>query len=137
MLERARRRARRLRMDVDLRVMPAEQLEFSDGSFDTVVSSLVFCSVTDPARALAEIRRVLRPEGQLLMVEHVRPLGHRLGRLFDRLDPWWYRRSCHLARRTPDAVCNAGFEVLEEERWLKGVFASIQAIPGGASGIQP
>jgi len=129
MLERARRRARRLKVQVDLRLMAAEQLEFAEDSFDTVVSSLVFCSVIDPDRALAEIGRVLRPQGQLLMIEHVRPDTHRLGRLFDRLDPWWYRRSCHLARRTPDAVGKAGFEVLEEERWLKSVFVALRATP--------
>ncbi|MHB8621419.1 MAG: class I SAM-dependent methyltransferase [Chloroflexota bacterium] len=127
MLERACRRARWLGMAVDLRLMPAEQVDFAGGSFDTVVSSLVFCSVSDPQRALAELRRVLRPAGQLLMVEHVRPNSRLLGRLFDRLDAWWYRRSCHLARRTPDAVRTAGFSVVEEQRWLRGVFAIIRA----------
>jgi phosphatidylethanolamine/phosphatidyl-N-methylethanolamine N-methyltransferase len=130
MLERARRRAGRLHLNVDLRQMAAEQLDFADASFDTVSTSLTFCSVADPSGALAEMRRVLRPDGQLLMVEHVRPSAQRLGRLFDRLDPWWYERSCHLARRTPDDVRAAGFHVLDEQRWFKGVFAAIRAQPG-------
>jgi phosphatidylethanolamine/phosphatidyl-N-methylethanolamine N-methyltransferase len=93
MLERASRRAGRLHVNVDLRQMAAEQLDFADASFDTVSTSLTFCLVADPSGALAEMRRMLRADGQLLMVEHVRPSGRRLGRLFDRLDPWWYERS--------------------------------------------
>ena len=101
MLDRARRKAVRLGRHVDLRLMSAESLDFPDAAFDTIVSSLVFCSVDDPSRALTEAHRVLRPGGQLLMIEHVRPPG-RLGRLFDRMDPWFYQQSCHLnhVRRT-------------------------------------
>jgi len=127
MLERARRRGARVRLEVHVRHIAAEQLAFEDASFDTVSSSLTFCSVADPKRALAERRRVLRPYGQLLMIEHVRPPGRYLGRLFDRLDPWWYKRSCHLARRTPDDVRAGEFGVVEEQRWLKGALVAIRA----------
>jgi phosphatidylethanolamine/phosphatidyl-N-methylethanolamine N-methyltransferase len=128
MLERARRRAAKLGRAVELRKMPADTLEFGDASFDAVVSSLVFCSVEAADRALREIRRVLRPGGELLMVEHIRPQGW-LGRLFDWLDPWFYRQSCHVNRRTPEYVSAAGFDIVDEERWLRGVFASVRAIP--------
>jgi SAM-dependent methyltransferase len=68
---------------------PAEALPFEDGSFDTVVSTLVLCTVSDPERALAEVRRVLRPGGRLLFCEHVRSDSPRLARWQDRLaDPW-------------------------------------------------
>jgi phosphatidylethanolamine/phosphatidyl-N-methylethanolamine N-methyltransferase len=126
MLERGRRRAARLGRPIDLRLMSVESLEFPADSFDTVASSLVFCSVEEPARALAEIRRVLRPGGQLLMIEHIRARDW-LGRLFDRLDPWFYQQSCHLNRRTPEDVRAAGFEVVADERWLFGAFASLRA----------
>src|SRR4029450_12631703 len=72
MLERARRRAATSALPVTVRQATAEALPFDDASFDTVVSTLVLCSVDDPDRALAEIHRVLRPGGQLIFVEHAR-----------------------------------------------------------------
>ena len=126
MLERARIRVARLGRAADLQLMPAGQLTFADASFDVVVSSLVFCSVEAADLAMQEIRRVVRPGGKLLMTEHIRPSGW-LGRLFDRLDPWFYRQSCHLNRRTPERVRAAGFEVTEEHRWLWGIFATLRA----------
>src|SRR5712692_7286052 len=126
MLERARRKARRMGRKADLRLRSAEALDFPTAAFDTVVSSLVFCSVDDPSRALAEAHRVLRPGGQMLMIEHIRPPG-RYGRLFDRLDPWFYQQSCHLNRSTPEDVRKAGFELVSDERWLFGAFAAVRA----------
>ena len=81
----------------------AEALPFEDESFDTVVSTLVLCSVADPARALAEIRRVLRQDGELLFLEHVRSEDPGRARWQDRLDrPWWGLVSggCHCNRET-------------------------------------
>ena len=127
MLSRARSRAARLGRAVDLRVMSAGELRFPDASFDAVVCSLVFCAIEATDRALHEIGRVLRPGGELLMVEHIRP-GGRLGRLFDWLDPWFYRQSCHLNRRTPERVRTAGFEIVEEHRRLWGIFAGLRAL---------
>lgn len=76
MLERAHRRARRLAMTVDLRVADAQELPFPDESFDTIVTTFVFCSIPDPARALAEARRVLRPGGHAqVRLRAVSPLG--------------------------------------------------------------
>jgi ubiquinone/menaquinone biosynthesis C-methylase UbiE len=126
MIERARQKAAKLGLDVTLREMAAEALDFPASTFDTCAASLTFCSVADPRLALGEIHRVVRPGGQLLMVEHIRPRG-RLGSLSDRLDPWYYRQSCHINRRTPEYVREAGFEVVLEERWLWGVFAAVQA----------
>jgi ubiquinone/menaquinone biosynthesis C-methylase UbiE len=78
--------------DGDTRVIaaPAEELPFDDDSFDTVVSTMVICTVEDPERALAEIARVLRPGGQLLFIEHVRSDSPRLARWQDRLHGAWY-----------------------------------------------
>lgn len=96
----------------------AEALPFDAGSFDTVVSTLVLCSVRDPARALGEIRRVLRPGGRLLFLEHVRGEGRR-ARLQDRLDPTWSKimGGCHLDRDTPGAIERAGMSMDALERF--------------------
>src|SRR3954471_5755228 len=69
---------------------PAEDLPFGDGSFDTVVSTLVLCGVADQASALREARRVLRPGGQLLFIEHVRSDEPDVARLQDRMN--WLNR---------------------------------------------
>jgi ubiquinone/menaquinone biosynthesis C-methylase UbiE len=86
---------------------PAERLPFEDGRFDTVVVTLVLCTVRDPARALDEIARVLKSGGRLLFLEHVRaPDGTRLARWQDRLErPWgWFGAGCHPNRDTIAAL---------------------------------
>jgi SAM-dependent methyltransferase len=84
----------------------AEELPFDDGSFDTVVSTLVLCSVSDLEQAIAEIRRVLASDGRLLFLEHVRAEeGSRLARWQDRLNPAWRAfAGCDCNRRTVDAL---------------------------------
>lgn len=90
---------------------PAENLPFDDGSFDVVVSTLVFCTVDDPARAMAEARRVLVEGGSLLYLEHVRSGRPRLARWQDRLErPWgFFAAGCHPNRPTGQALADAGF----------------------------
>ena len=96
----------------------AERLAFAAGSFDTVVSTLVLCTVTDPAQALAEIRRVLRPAGQLLLLEHVGSADLRTARWQARLTPAWKKlaRGCYLNRDTAAALAEAGFRIQSLER---------------------
>jgi SAM-dependent methyltransferase len=91
----------------------AEALPFAEGSFDTVVASLVLCSVGDPAGAAAEIRRVLAPGGELRFFEHVRADEPRLARQQDRLErPWgWFSAGCHPNRDTIATLHAAGFAV--------------------------
>jgi len=99
---------------VEIRPDGADRLPFADGSFDAVVSTLVLCSVPDQPAALAEIRRVLRPDGTLVFLEHVAADG-RPDRLKwqRRVEPVWKRLAggCHLTRHTADAIVAAGFEV--------------------------
>ena len=118
MLRRARRRAGELGRDVELVDSAAESLPFEDESFDTVVALAVLCSVDDQPRALAEIRRVLKPDGRLVFLEHVRSPDPKLARWQDRLDrPWgWVAGGCHPNRRTLEAIESAGFDVIELER---------------------
>jgi ubiquinone/menaquinone biosynthesis C-methylase UbiE len=97
----------------------AEALPFEDDSFDTVVTVLVLCSVTDPERALSEIRRVVKPDGQLLFAEHVRSDDPRLARWQDRLNrPWWglVADGCNCNRPTLSTLEAASFEVDGLER---------------------
>jgi ubiquinone/menaquinone biosynthesis C-methylase UbiE len=104
-------------------------LPFADDSFDAVTGSLLFCSVEDPPRALAEVLRVLRPGGRLRLVEHTRGTG--LGAwLTDRLHPLWYGWNgvCHLNRETTRAVVEAGFREVREERHLLGIVRRIEGV---------
>jgi ubiquinone/menaquinone biosynthesis C-methylase UbiE len=99
---------------------PAERLPFEDASFDTVVSTLVLCTVDEPEQAAAELARVLRPGGQLLYLEHVRGDSERLVRWQDRLErPWgWVAGGCHPNRPTAATLSAAGFDVEPEEARL-------------------
>jgi ubiquinone/menaquinone biosynthesis C-methylase UbiE len=92
---------------------PAEHLPFPDGSFDFAVSTLVLCTVADPGQALAELRRVLRPGGELLFIEHVRADSPRLARWQDRVHPLWLRfgHGCNCNRPTLETIRRAGFQV--------------------------
>lgn len=96
---------------------PAEKLPFPDDSFDTAVVTLVLCTVPDPTAALAEIKRVLKPGGQLLFLEHVRSGDPGLARWQDRLErPWRFLGDgCHCNRDTVAAIDAAGFELGDVE----------------------
>jgi SAM-dependent methyltransferase len=119
MLRRAAGTARRAPLRVRLRRGSAERLPFADDEFDTAVATLVLCSVADPALALQELRRVVRPGGRLLFLEHVRSEDRRLARWQDRLEgPWgFFGGGCHPNRDTVAAISAAGFEVGEMERF--------------------
>jgi ubiquinone/menaquinone biosynthesis C-methylase UbiE len=109
----------------------AEALPFRAGVFDTVVSGLVFCSVPDPARSLAEVRRVLKPDGALRMLEHVRAAGGWKARMQDRWQPLWTRITggCRWNRDTEAAVARAGFRIDAHERRARGDMRRFVARP--------
>jgi len=113
MRERAQRRAIACgREDIEVHDASVERLPFDDASFDHVVATLVFCTVPDAARGLAEIRRVLRPGGTIRFLEHVRNDESRFwGGFQDRIvSPWrWVGAGCNPNRRTQQAIERAGF----------------------------
>lgn len=114
--------ARRRAPGVPLVQGDAQALPFRDGAFATVVSGLVFCSVPDAARGLAEVKRVLTPGGTLRMLEHVRSTNRLKARVQDRLDPLWTRLSggCRWNRETERTVQAAGFRIDAATRRAKG-----------------
>ena len=114
----ALRRARRRADGIPLVQARAEALPFRDAAFDTVVSGLVLCSVADPSRALAEVRRVLRPDGTLRALEHVRSTVAWRARLQDAIQPaWtWFAGGCHPNRDTEPSVQASGFTIEAEGR---------------------
>jgi len=128
MLKRARNMAAVLQQDVDLLEMDVQSLAFPDNSFDTVFATFVFCSVPDPVRGLQELRRVCRPRGRLLLLEHMRPGTPFLGILFDLVNPMVVRMmGANINRRTVDNICKAGWKIRVEEdlssdivRWIEG-----------------
>jgi ubiquinone/menaquinone biosynthesis C-methylase UbiE len=96
---------------------PAEDLPFEDDSFDVVVSTLVLCTVDDQPRAVRELRRVLKPGGSLLFLEHVRADDERLARWQDRLNALQTRvgHGCNCNRPTVQTITAAGFEITQLE----------------------
>ncbi len=132
----ALKRARRRAPAVPVVGGSAEALPFRDGSFDTVLSGLVFCSVVEPARGLAEVRRVLRADGQLRMLEHVRSRVPWRARFQDLIQPlWtWVAGGCHPNRDTEAAVERAGFRIEFEGRRAKGAYRRFAARIGGTPG---
>ncbi|HLT02842.1 MAG TPA: class I SAM-dependent methyltransferase [Geminicoccaceae bacterium] len=118
LLEMAKRQASWVHFPVELGTGYAEDIPLEDHSVDHVVLSWTLCSVADPGRALAEIRRVLRPEGGLLFVEHGRAPQPRVARWQDRLTPVWRRLAggCHLNRPIDELLERAGLRLVEIER---------------------
>jgi len=130
MLREARAPAAALDVPVSLLRMDAGALAFADGTFDTVTTSLMLCTVPDPARALREMARVCRMDGRIVLLEHVRA-RNRLIALSQRvLTPMQKRMlGCHLDRRTDRLVRDLGFRVEREETRFFGIFHLIVARP--------
>jgi len=118
---RLEKRLRRSGRNARLAEAPAERLPFADGSVDTVVSTFVLCTVEVPELALREIVRVLRPDGQLLFLEHVRSHSATLAAWQDRLVAPWRRfaRGCVCNRATAELIATSGlaFDEVHDETW--------------------
>ncbi|MDQ4095241.1 MAG: class I SAM-dependent methyltransferase [Actinomycetota bacterium] len=129
MLALARRRAEELGRSVDLREGDAHDLPFADASFDSVVCTYSLCNIPDERRAIAEMKRVLRPGGELLLVDHVRSTAAPLR---------WAQRAIeaasirfegeHMTRRPFPHVVAAGFDVVERDRFRAGIVERIAAV---------
>jgi ubiquinone/menaquinone biosynthesis C-methylase UbiE len=113
LLARAQSKAPRTQTPVHLLEGSAERIPLADHTIDTVVMTWTGCSIPEICAALEEMRRVLRPGGRLLFVEHGRAPDPGVARWQDRLDPFWQRFSggCHLNRKIDDLLSDAGFQI--------------------------
>lgn len=104
----------------------AEALPFPEGRFDTALATLVFCSVPDQIKGLRELRRVIKPGGRFLFLEHVLPMENHLSVPMRAINPIWKRVAggCHLNRRTTDAIEEVGFRIETLRRDSRGVLVA-------------
>lgn len=136
MLERALKHARKERRSMDLRPIDVQLMPFPDASFDVVLATLTFCSVADASAGLREVRRVLKPGGELRFLEHVRARGSAWARLQSLVKPITRRcgGGCEWDRDTLNAIRTAGFAIsdVRHER-----FAFIPIVVGSATNPEP
>ena len=131
MLEIAAQKANTLSLNVEGKVMDAQQLEFPNGSFDTVTSSLSTCTFPDPVQALREMRRVCRTDGLILLLEHGHSRVSWLANYQDRnvLKHYQQNAGCRWNQDPLDLVSAAGLKVVNSKRFGLGMFYSIVATP--------
>jgi ubiquinone/menaquinone biosynthesis C-methylase UbiE len=131
MLEFARENAIKHGLNVNLSVMDAEKLEFPDGNFDTVVSTLSTCTFPNPVKALQEMKRVCRPDGLILLPEHGHSNFPWLANFQDRHEYKHYQdhAGCRWNQDPLNLVQSAGINVLKSKRNILGMFHSIEAMP--------
>jgi ubiquinone/menaquinone biosynthesis C-methylase UbiE len=128
MFEIAREQANELGGEIDLRVGDAQALEFPDTSFDTVVCTLALCTIPNDRAAVAEVRRVLRPGGRFLLLEHVRSPISSVRRVQRMLEPLALRfEGDHLLREPLDHLRAEGFDLLRVLRSKLGIVERIEA----------
>jgi ubiquinone/menaquinone biosynthesis C-methylase UbiE len=128
MLERAAKKAVTYSGSIELREMDVCALPLPDASFDTVITACTFCSVPKPVAGLRELHRVLKPDGQLLMFEHVRSKIGVVGILLDLMTQLSRRFGPELNRDTVGNVIKAGFALRREENIYLDIVKSIEAV---------
>jgi ubiquinone/menaquinone biosynthesis C-methylase UbiE len=128
MLDIARRHATDLDLEVDLRVAAAEALPFDEDSFDTAVCTLSLCTIPDPAASIAEMKRVLRPGGQLLLLDHIGSSWWPIWAAQRLVEQLTIRAAGeHMTRRQLPLVEAAGFDIVETQRLKAGTVERIAA----------
>ncbi len=130
----AKRRASAYDLDIHLCAGRTESVPYADDTFDVVIAAAVFCTVQDPSQALEEVHRVVKPNGELRFLEHVRSDGLR-GHVQAAVTPLWKRlfNGCHLDRRTDDWLATSPFVLDEIETLRLGVSPSRPFVRGTAT----
>lgn len=130
MLARANNKLHLAKVPVVLKEMDAENLRFPDDTFDTVVSTCVFCSVPDPVQGLREAQRVCKPGGKIVLLEHVRSDNPLLGWLMDILNPvFLFIIGSNINRRTVENVKKSGISIHQIENVEGKIVKLIVAAP--------
>ena len=128
MLSRARSKARKRGIKVRLLPMDVQKLDFEDNTFDTVVATFVFCSVPDPLKGLAEVKRVCKPDGKVILLEHVLSANRLLAYLMNLANPVVVRlMGANINRRTVENVAVSGLTVEQVTDFKAGIFKLIEA----------
>ncbi|HLR63663.1 MAG TPA: class I SAM-dependent methyltransferase [Lentibacillus sp.] len=130
MKERALKRMERSRIPIQTYLVEAEKLPFADNTFDSVVATLVFCTIPEPMKALQEIQRVSKPNAKILLFEHVRVDKALLGKTQDVLTPLWKKAcdGCHLNRDTLELIKQSNLSVMEVDSYFNGIFLTIKCL---------
>lgn len=126
MLEKAKEKAEKLNKDVKLLQMDAQNMEFSDNTFDMIFTTCVYCSVPDPVKGLKEMRRVCKPNGKIIMIEHVRSEKKVLGLIMDILNPLVVNTyGANINRRTVENIYKSGFSDVDVDNLYSDIVKKI------------
>lgn len=128
MIERSSKRKEMSVVPIQIIKESAERLPFADHTFDTVVATLAFCTIPNPEAALQEIKRVCKPDGKILLFEHVKMNNPFLAKLQDWLTPFWKKAcdGCCLNRDTAYMIKAYGLEILNKKTYYKGLFVQME-----------
>ncbi len=123
-------RAKQAEVSIDVINGHAETLPFPDQTFDTVVGTLVFCSIADPVKAIQEMMRVSKPSASILLFEHVRHDSKSLALMQDIITPLWKRvgDNCHLNRDTEQLLRQEGLKIISKKTYIGRIFLTIEAV---------
>ncbi|EWG11336.1 class I SAM-dependent methyltransferase [Cytobacillus firmus] len=129
MIEKSLTRRNEASVPIHIHEQSAEQLEFADNTFDSAVATLVFCSIPNPEQALAEIKRVCKPQAKILFFEHVKMNQPALAFAQEALNPLWKRicDGCHLNRDTLQAIQDSGMKITNVTAYYKGLFIVVES----------
>lgn len=121
---------KKARIPIEVHTAKAEHLPFDENVFDTVVATLVFCTIPDPHKALQEIQRVAKPGASILFLEHVRMPQGLMGKVQDLMTPLWKKAfaGCHLNRDTLALIHNSELSVTKIDSHYKGFLLAIDCI---------
>lgn len=129
-VSRSHNQVKKAKAPIHLHVAKAEQLPFNENEFDTVVATLVFCTILDPQKAILEIQRVAKPGARIFFLEHVRMPQPLIGKVQDLMTPLWKKAfgGCHLNRDTLTLIQNSELSITDIETHYKGWVLEIDCI---------